>query len=225
MPAFEVLDWGLRPYRAAQAAMTALLHERIAGSRADTLVLVEHPPVLTIGRQGSRANILVADEVLQQRGIAVLEVERGGDITFHGPGQLVAYPIFHLPPGHRNVKAFLHLIEGVIVTVCRQCGAPACTIAGLTGVWIGAGDVGEQRAAWGGEKKVASLGLAFKAWTSYHGVALNVNCDLTPFAFINLCGLKGKQAINLNDATPQPVAMARVKTMFVETFHQVWKSA
>jgi len=225
MPSFEVLDWGMQPYRAAHAAMTALLHERMAGNRADTLILVEHPPVLTMGRQGSRTNIIVADEVVRQRGIEVLAVERGGDITYHGPGQLVAYPIFHLPVGRRNVKEFLHVIERVIVAVCRACGAPACTIAGLTGVWIGTDDAGAQRTAWCGEKKVASLGLAFKAWTSYHGVALNVNCDLTPFGFINLCGLKGKQAINLNDATPQPVAMARVKTMVVETFHQLWNSA
>ncbi len=225
MPLAEVLDWGLRPYRAAQAAMTALLHERSAGNRADTLILVEHPPVLTMGRQGSRANILVTDAVLRQRGIEVLAVERGGDITYHGPGQLIAYPIFHLPPGRRNVKEFLHMIEGIIVAICRQCGAPACTIAGLTGVWIGADDAGAQRAAWHGEKKVASLGLAFKSWTSYHGVALNVACDLTPFSFINLCGLKGKQAINLNDALPQPVPMARIKTLLIEQFHQAWTSA
>jgi lipoate-protein ligase B len=221
----DVLDWGVRPYRAAQAAMRELVRARIAGEKPDTLVLAEHPPVLTIGRQGSRANLLVSDSELQRRGIEILDVERGGDITYHGPGQLVLYPIVQLPAGRRNVKEFLHLLERAVVGVCRACGAPACAIAGLTGVWIGADDAGATRSEWRGEKKVASLGLAFKSWVSYHGVALNINCDLTPFTFINLCGLKGKQAINLNDATPQPVTMTHVKTMLVTTFHELWNNA
>lgn len=222
MPAFSVIDRGLCSYTDAHAEMLALLRERLSGVRTDTLLVCEHPPVLTIGRQGSRANIRVAEEALHARGIDVIDVERGGDITFHGPGQLVAYPIFTLPAGRRNVKMFIRSVEQALVRTCRHFGAPACTIAGLTGVWIGPDDRGEQRTAWDGECKVASLGFAFKAWTSYHGIALNVACDLTAFDLIHLCGLRGKLAINLSEAAKQPLTVAAVAPMFIATMRDLW---
>ncbi len=214
----------MREYRAALAAQRDILARRISGTCGDTLVLTGHPAVLTIGRQGSADNITVSSETLRARGIEVLEVERGGDITFHGPGQLVAYPIFRLPRYRRDVKAFIRAIERAVVATCREFGAPAVTIEGLTGVWTGR-DNGRMLhlAEWSGEKKIASIGLAFKRWTSYHGVALNVSGDLAPFSYIHLCGLKGKTATSLAEATGRRADIEEVKRRFVRHMREMWR--
>jgi len=216
---FDVQDWGLCEYAAAHARQRELLAARMRGACGDTLVLVEHPPVFTIGKQGSASNILVPREQLT---IPVLHVERGGDITYHGPGQLVAYPMFQLPPGRRDVKPFLRMLEDAIVAACTTFGARAVTIEGLTGVWIAADDGPPRRPAWNGERKVASLGCAFKQWISYHGVAVNIENDLTPFSYIHLCGLRGKQAVALNDCCARPVSLAAFKPVFVAALEEKW---
>ena len=213
------------PYEEARTRQRELLERRINGQCSDTLVLVEHPPVFTIGRQGSRANILVSDAVLAEKAITVLEVERGGDITYHGPGQLVAYPIFQLPEGHRNVKAFIRNIEDAVARTCRHFGVQAVTIEGLTGVWVGADSPdGTHLSCWKGEKKLASIGLAFRKWISYHGVALNVCGDMTPFTYMHLCGLKGKQAISLAAAAGREIGLDEVKPIFIQQIQELWNA-
>lgn len=223
MPAFDVIDWGTRPYPEAYASQQQLLRERIAGDIPDTLVLVEHPAVFTIGRQGGRDNILVSDIFLDGKHIDVLDVERGGDITYHGPGQLVAYPVFHLPEGRRDIKLFFRELEQVIIRTCRRFMVPAVTIEGLTGVWVGGVHVsGSHIDDWKDEKKIASIGLAFRKWTSFHGIALNVCGDLEPFTYMHLCGLKGKEAVSLSLAAGRDISVEEVKPVFVEETKAMW---
>lgn len=215
----EVQDWGTCEYTQALARQKHLLAARIQGLIPDTLVLVEHPPVFTIGKQGSVSNILVPRDSLS---IPVHHVERGGDITYHGPGQIVAYPIFALPLGRRDVKAFIRMLEDVLVATCRVFGARAVTIEGLTGVWVASDNHLAHRHEWHGERKIASIGCAFKRWVSYHGIALNVTTDLVPFSYINLCGLPGKQPISLIHCATRPVTLAAVKRVFISLLEDHW---
>lgn len=214
---FQILNLGLTPYREAWELQRQLVQERLDNRRPDTLIMLEHPKVFTLGRTGHRENILVSDEKLAAENIEVLEVERGGDITYHGPGQLVAYPVFLLPRGHRDLKDFLRLLEQAVIATAARFGAPTCTVEGLTGVWSGPGTVaGEHRPEWKGERKLVSMGLAFRRWVSYHGLAMNVTADLTPFSYMNLCGLAGKRPVNLCELTEQKVSTETVAPVLAE---------
>jgi len=223
----KVIDWGIRKYSDALAAQRELFERRVSGEVENTLVLTEHPAVFTIGKQGSSENILVGKDKLRKENIEVLTVERGGDITYHGLGQMVAYPVFKLPEGHRDVKDFIRKIEDSIVQTCREFDANAVTIEGLTGVWVSeSSPINSHKfrlPKWNDEKKICSIGLAFKKWTSYHGVALNVSCDLTPFSYMHLCGLKGKKATSLEEATGEKIYMEKVKEVFINKFKNNWE--
>lgn len=221
----DVIDWGVREYADALAAQRALHARRVRGEIRDTLVFVEHPPVFTIGRQGGAGNFRVPRTVIESKGIPVVEIERGGDVTYHGPGQLVAYPVFLLPPGRRNIHAFVRMVEAAVTDTCRALGVPALTVEGLTGVWAGSSAGAPLHApVWRGERKLASIGLAFRQWTSYHGLALNVNNDLAPFSFIHLCGLKGKQATSLALETGSPVDIKHVRGIMASRIQSLWEA-
>ena len=221
----KIIDWGKKDYGDALTAQRELLELRISDKIQNTLVLTEHPAVFTIGRQGSVENILVGNDKLKKENIKTLNVERGGDITYHGVGQLVAYPIFKLPEGYRNIKKFFRLIEKSVVETCREVGVNAVTIEDLTGVWVGDPDLKKYHLEkWTNEKKICSIGLAFKKWTSYHGVALNVNCNLKPFSYMHLCGLKGKKATSLEQVLNKKIEMKKVKKSFINNFENNWKN-
>ncbi|MBO7448071.1 lipoyl(octanoyl) transferase LipB [bacterium] len=212
---FEVLDLGLTRYENAHAKQLELLKKRIAGEIHDTLILTEHHKVFTLGKTGHISNILVPKEKLEKENIEVVNVERGGDITYHGPGQLVAYPIFFLPKGRRDLKSFLRLLEQSVIETAKTYQAKTCVIDGLTGVWES--KTGEEHLmVWHGERKLTSMGLAFKNWVSFHGLALNVEADLTPFSYMNLCGLVGKRPVNLRDLTSASFTFNDVKNTLVE---------
>lgn len=211
---FEVLNIGLTDYEKARALQLELVEKRLRGEIPNTLVLTQHPKVFTIGRTGSRSNILVPEAKLKAENIQVINAERGGDITYHGPGQLVAYPIFLLPKGHRDLKSFLRLLEQSVIETAATFGARTCSIEGLTGVWES--PTGETYLpSWHGERKLTSMGLAFRRWVSYHGLALNVETDLTPFSYMNLCGLVGKRPVNLKDLAAREVSMEVVSEVLV----------
>jgi len=179
------------------------------------LILTEHHKVFTLGKTGHISNILVPKEKLEKENIEVVEVERGGDITYHGPGQLVAYPIFFLPKGRRDLKSFLRLLEQSVIETAKTFRAKTCVIDGLTGVWES--KTGEEHlASWRGERKLTSMGLAFKNWVSFHGLALNVEADLTPFSYMNLCGLVGKKPVNLRELTNASFSFGDVKDALVK---------
>ena len=224
MSKINVINWGLKNYSSAldeQRQLRELRSENIIG---DTLILTQHQPVMTIGRSGSEENIKVNRAFLNSKGIDVVDVERGGDITYHGPGQLIAYPIFHLPSEVRDVKKFIRAIEQVVVKTCRDFGAPAVTIEGLTGVWISDKEIEPLHLEeWTGEKKISSLGLAFKRWTSYHGVSFNINIDLEPFSYIHLCGLKGKEATSLSKVLGKEIDFEKVESVFVKYMKVMWE--
>lgn len=169
----EVISAGVVPYGAALSWQRRLAAERIAGTRDhDTLLLLEHPPVITLGR-GSHA-----EHVLRQDGVAIFEVERGGDVTFHGPGQLVGYPIIDLAQHRCDLHWYLRTLEAVLISALDALGIPAERREALTGVWTRG-------------RKIASLGVHVKQWVTWHGFALNVTTDLSSFERIVPCGIDG----------------------------------
>jgi lipoyl(octanoyl) transferase len=176
-----VADLGLVPYGEALARQRALAEDRLAGRLPhDTLLLLEHPPVVTLGRGTRGASLPLAPELLRRQGIEVFEIERGGDVTYHGPGQLVGYPIFDLAGAglRRDLHWFLRQIEGALIAALDGLGVPAERRDGYTGVWTG-----------GKSRKIASIGIHVRQWVTWHGFALNVTTDLRPFGLIVPCGI------------------------------------
>jgi len=173
MKALEVIHAGLVPYDEALARQRQLAEDRIAGRLPhDVLLLLEHPPVVTLGRNSHAAH------VLQPAGIDVFEVERGGDVTFHGPGQLVGYPILDLHAYKQDLHWYLRTLEQALIEALDVLGIPAERNPGLTGVWTRG-------------RKIASIGIHVKQWVTWHGFALNVTTDLTHFDRIVPCGIQG----------------------------------
>jgi len=195
----SVVDWGLRDYRDSLAAMHALVADRRAGRRPDTLVLVEHPPVVTIGVEGD-------DGAARASGLPVVEVERGGRATYHAPGQLVGYPIVDLEPRGRDVRRFVTDLEAALVEAIAPFGVTGGHVPGRRGVWVA------------GTRKIASVGIAVEGWVTYHGFALNVNLDLSPFDLFHPCGLDGPVMTSLAHETRRPVTVADVKPHIERAF-------
>jgi len=176
-----VAHLGLVPYGDALERQRALAEDRMAGRLAhDTLLLLEHPPVVTLGRGTRSASLPLAPELLRRRGIEVFEIERGGDVTYHGPGQLVGYPIFDLARVglRRDLHWFLRQLEASLIESLEAFGIPGERRVGYTGVWTG-----------GGSRKIASIGIHVRQWVTWHGFALNVTTDLSPFDLIVPCGI------------------------------------
>lgn len=169
---YAVLDWGRTRYDDALARQHRLVDERLSGTIADTLVLTEHEPVITGGRGAHAANLV-------DPSATVVPVERGGDVTWHGPGQIVGYPIRLLPPDGRDLGAHLRAIESLLLDVLASFRIAALRVSGKTGVWVEIG---------GAPRKIASIGIAARRWCTYHGFALNVDCDLDAFRAIHPCG-------------------------------------
>ena len=180
---WHVLDLGTRDYREVWAQQLALVEARQRGDASDTLILVEHPHVFTLGRRReAQQNVLAPGDV------EVVEIERGGDVTYHGPGQLVAYPIVLLEDGERDLHRFLRNLEEAVIRTCARAGVTADREPGKTGVWTG------QAAA---RKKLCSMGIACRKWVTFHGLALNVTTDLSYFARINPCGFEASVMTSL----------------------------
>jgi lipoyl(octanoyl) transferase len=174
-PPLRAVGLGAAGYREVWARQLALVDERRTGAGIDTLLLVEHPHVITLGRaQKAKANVLAAGDV------EVIEIERGGDATYHGPGQLVAYPIILLGDGERDLHRFLRNLEEAVIRTLASYGLATGREPGATGVWL------DGRA--GGRKKICSMGIACRRWVTFHGLALNVSTDLACFQRINPCG-------------------------------------
>ncbi len=173
----DIRDLGTMPYTETLELQRTLRDQRIAGEQADdVLLLVEHPPVVTLGR-GTRATSLpLPPEELARRGVEVVEVERGGDVTYHGPGQLVGYPILDLRAHRQDLHWYLRRLEDVLIQALGQLGIEADRNPGLTGVWTAG-------------RKIGSIGIHVKQWVTLHGFALNVSTDLDPFDLIVPCGI------------------------------------
>ncbi len=183
--------------------MQEVVAARKAQAIGDTLILLEHPPVLTLGRNATRANILATDEELASKGVAVHEINRGGDVTYHGPGQLVGYPVFDLRgdlPGKRGPHLgpvdFVRLMEEALILTCKDFGVPAQRVCKRTGVWTLAGGTVA-------EKKVAAIGIHVSQAVTSHGFALNVSPDLRDFEWIVPCGIADREVTSLELESPQ----------------------
>ena len=183
---------------------------RQAGAIADTLILVEHPEVITLGRSAKPGNVLDAGE------IPVVPVERGGDVTLHGPGQLVAYPVFLLREGERDLHRYLRGLEEAIIRSVADFGLLGLRVAGRAGVWTGPP---------ADPRKLASIGVAVRKWVTLHGLALNVNTDLDRFAAINPCGFPAGVMTSMARELGQPVDLARVKEALATHLGQVFQRA
>jgi lipoyl(octanoyl) transferase len=189
----NVLDLGLADYTSTWERQLALVEARLRDEAPDTLILVEHPHVITLGRRrDARANVLAAGDV------PVLEIERGGDATYHGPGQLVAYPILKLAEGERDLHCFLRNLEEAVIRTLAEVGLDAGRRPGATGVWTG-------------DRKLCSMGLACRRWVTFHGLALNVATDLAYFARIAPCGFDAAVMTSVARELARPVGVADVK--------------
>jgi lipoyl(octanoyl) transferase len=198
-----LLDLGVVEYARALALQRELVLKRQADEIPDTLVLLEHLPVITLGKHADRRHLLITDDELERRGVKLVQVERGGDITFHGPGQLVGYPILKLGPGFVGVRRFVEKVEQALVLALEELGVEAEVRPGHIGVWTGmqcrvqSAECKVQNAesdkpeARGELRKIASIGVAVCRGVTFHGFALNVSTDLSWFELMNPCGLTG----------------------------------
>jgi len=194
-----------------------LVEARYEGRIGNTLVLLEHPPVLTLGRNATRANIIASDEFLAYRGVEIHEINRGGDVTYHGPGQLVGYPIIDLRSFAPRLGAveYVRKMEEALIRACGDFNVPTARIAGRTGVWIPAG---------GGvlEKKVAAIGVHISRGITSHGFALNVTTDLRDFDLIVPCGISDRAVTSLELEADPPPSMEAVQNAVARQFGRVF---
>jgi len=198
---WSVVDLGTESYRDAWARQLALVDARQKGEAPDTLLVVEHDHVFTLGRRReAESNVLEAGDV------EVIGIERGGDVTYHGPGQIVAYPIVLLEDGERDLHGYLRNLEEAVIATCARFGLAADREPGKTGVWTTLPS--------GARKKLCSMGIACRKWVTFHGLALNVTTDLSYFARINPCGFEANVMTSL--AQLAETDMAHVKRVLVE---------
>lgn len=205
----NTLDLGKRDYKEVWDMQRELHLKRVDGEIPDTLILVEHNPVVTIGKSGKSENIKMPVQMLKEKGIDLYHIERGGDVTFHGPGQLVGYPIFNIKQGLVGIKRFITMIEDVIIGVLADFDIKAEKRERLIGVWTEMG-------------KICSIGIAVKRWVSFHGFALNVNTDLSYFDLINPCGFKDIKMVSMQEIIGQEVSMELVKKSTVRNFKLIF---
>jgi len=205
MPEMDVVWLGQVEYAKGVDIQLDYVERRARGEVPDTLLLLTHPHVYTFGRTGDPKNLLVSRESLAREGISVARVGRGGDVTYHGPGQLVGYPIVLMakPDVHRYVRA----VEASLIDALGAFGVTARRIEGLTGVWTG-------------EKKIASIGVGVRRWVTYHGFALNVCTDLSYFKRIHLCGLVGREATSIAEVVGRQVPVEEVREAVAEACGQ-----
>jgi len=206
-------DLGRIPYGEALEFQRRAVASRAAGACGDAIWFAEHEPVLTVGRAGRAESLRASEAMLRARGVAIVPVERGGDITYHGPGQIVAYPILALAdlPSGRDLHRYLRDLEEVLIQALAAYGLRAGRCPPYTGVWVG-------------ELKVAAIGVAVRRWITFHGFALNVDPDLTHFDWIHPCGIRhlGVTSMRslLGEAPPKAQVLARLRESFAEVWHR-----
>ena len=213
----DLVHLGRQPYRPVWALQQRIQNGLIAAKRAEpartpphTVLVVEHDPVFTLGKSGDRAHLLASPERLAERGAELVEVDRGGDVTFHGPGQVVVYPILDLdrlatPAGEplRDLHRYLRQLEQAVVDTCADWGVTADRVPGRTGVWVGPDSRGDER-------KVCAMGVRCSRWVTMHGLALNVTTDLGWFGQIVPCGIGDRGVTTLEAESARPVTTAAV---------------
>lgn len=208
--ACRIIDLGILKHQEAYAIQQATVRKVIEGG-SHTLIFCEHPPVLTLGRLATEENFLYSKNEILQKGVEVLRIDRGGEVTFHGPGQLVIYPIFHLERFGKDLKLYLHKLEQVTIDLLCNFGIVADRILGQRGIWV-KGD------------KIASIGVGVRKWVAFHGMAINVNTDLKYFSLIKPCGLDVNMT-SLARLKGTDVSMDKVKKEAIKAFREVFDLA
>jgi lipoyl(octanoyl) transferase len=214
-PQIAVRRLGRLEYGAALELQKQLVEERRRGEIGDTLLLVEHPPVITLGvrtRLGA-SHIIASREELEREGVAVFEAGRGGDVTYHGPGQLVGYPIFNLKPGRCDVHQYVRDLEEALIVALRSFGVASVRIPGLSGVWVGEP---------GREEKIAAIGVRISRWITSHGFALNVATALRHFRLIVPCGIADRGVTSLEQVLGRCLPMRDVEDAVIEGLASVF---
>ena len=210
----DVRRLGLVPYAEALELQRQLVEQRRAGEIPDQLLLLEHPPVITLGvkARNDRSHVLETPERLAEQGIELFETGRGGDVTYHGPGQLVGYPIVDLSPDRRDVHRYVRDLEEVLIRSVAVFGVNAGRSPGLTGVWVG-------------DAKLAAIGVRIARWVTSHGFALNVGTNLDHFRLIVPCGISDKGVTSLEELTGRPLAMNDVEAAVCQRLRRGFRPA
>ena len=208
--AIEMLfDLGRIDYEECYKFQKDLVRRRRLGEIDNSIIFAEHNEVFTIGRMGEMENVLIPNDVLLSSGLKVLRVDRGGDITFHGPGQLVAYPIINLKDTGRDLHGYLRDLEEVAIRFLNEYGVSAGRIEGKTGVWVDG-------------KKIASVGVGASNWVTFHGMSVNINCSLKFFSMINPCGMNDVEMTSLERIKGQEIRMADAKKSMIKHFKEIF---
>jgi lipoyl(octanoyl) transferase len=208
----EVRRLGLVPYAEALELQKRLVDERRSGEISDQLLLLQHPPVITLGvrTRHARTNVLATPEALVSAGVELFETGRGGDVTYHGPGQLVGYPIISLKPDRCDVHRYVRDIEEVMIRTAAAFGVTAGRVAGLTGIWVG-------------DEKLGAIGVRIAKWITSHGFAFNVTTDLARFGLIVPCGIADKGVTSLEKLVGRTVSMSDVEAAAAAAFADVFE--
>lgn len=205
----NIIDLDRRDYKEVWDIQKAIHHKRVNGDIPDTLLLVEHDHVITMGKSGKDKNVLVPMKLLAEKGVAYYEIERGGDVTYHGPGQVVGYPIFNIKDHLIGIKPFVRKLETAVIRALAQFDIEGFIREKMIGVWTRQG-------------KICSIGVAVKRWVSFHGFALNVNTDLTYFDLINPCGMHDVNMTSMQQILHREIDMRALREHVVEAFKQVF---
>jgi len=204
-----VYQLGLIEYSKAYYLQTELLDRRINGQIKNALLLLEHPPTITIGKSGKLENVLASQVQLAKRGVSIFFIDRGGDVTYHGPGQLVGYPIIDLRDRGKDLHQYVRDIKEVIIRTLKDFGIKACRDNTHPGVWVG-------------DKEIAAIGLRVRKWVTMHGFALNVNTESESFSLINPCGFSDRTATSISKLLSQDVSVAAVTERLLVHFSKVF---
>ena len=212
MRTIEVRRLGLTPYSDALDLQKRLVEQRGQGQIPDQLLLLEHPPVITLGvkARGDRSHVLASSATLHAAGVELHEAGRGGDVTYHGPGQLVGYPIVDLRPDRCDVHRYVRDLEQVMISAAGEFAIAAARVAGLTGAWVG-------------DRKLAAIGVRISRWVTSHGFAINVNPDLSHFGFIVPCGIPDRGVTSFTALLGRTVRIRDVEDAVVRAFAEVFQ--
>jgi lipoyl(octanoyl) transferase len=204
-----VWDLGLMEYNEAYELQKTLHCQRVEGKISDMLLLLEHPPTITVGKSGNLENVLISRERFIQEGISLFFIERGGDVTYHGPGQLVGYPIVDLGQRGKDLRRYVNDLEEVMLRTLRDFSIEGDRDESHPGVWVK-------------KEEIAAIGLSVRRWVTMHGFALNININLEPFSFINPCGFSDRKATSMSKILNIDVPMEEVKKSLISHFYDIF---
>lgn len=206
----NVIDLGQKDYKEVWDLQKIIHQKRVEKEITDTLLLVEHNPVITMGKSGKQNNLLIPFKLLEEKGIAYYQIERGGDVTYHGLGQVVGYPIINIKEGLIGIRPFIERLENVIIATLVEFGIKGEKKEKMIGVWTETG-------------KICSIGVAVKRWVSFHGFAFNVNTNLKHFDLIVPCGLKNVTMTSMQKILNKEISLDRVKKSIIKNFGVIFK--